>query len=650
MNRAERRRQQKKDAKAVASADPAPSTGLSLEQTLSLALQHHAAGRLPNAERAYHQILQADSNHPVALQYLGVIAHQMGKHDTAIDLLSKALAVAPDYADAHNNLGNAFKALGWQDDAIASFRKAVALEPGFAEAHFNLGNEWKELGQLDDAVASLQQALANKPDYADAHYNLGIVFKEMGRLDDAVASYQEAVSLRPEFAMARNNLGNVFHMMGRLDEAVSCYQGVLAIDPEIAETHYNLGNAFKDLGRLDEAIAHYHKALAITPDYGDAWNNLGNSLQALGRLDDAVDSFRKALAAKPELAEAHRQIAIIRKFSEIDSDVTAMETAFARSGVSDDQRMHLAFGLGKIHEDMGEFDKAFEFYATANALKRATFEFSIDNMEAIFNNLKALFSKDLFDQFHGAGSSDETPIFILGMPRSGTSLFEQILAGHPQIHGAGELYDLQRVINGNFGTIGDAAFADAVTQSDIGRLSRLGDDYVAAIRSGSGGAKFITDKMPNNFQLIGMIKLMLPNAKIIHCRRDPMDTCLSIFKNLFTANGHYYAYDQSELGRYYGLYLDLMDHWRDILPGFVFDVDYEAVIEDQETQTRAMLDYCGVDWDDACLDFHKLDRPVYTASAAQVRRPIYKDAVKSSEKFEGWLKPLGDALGKGALL
>jgi tetratricopeptide (TPR) repeat protein len=644
MNRAERRRQQKKEGKGAASATAPQPAGLSLEQTLSLALQHHAAGRLPNAERTYHQILQADPDHPVALQYLGVIAHQVGKHDIAVDLLTKALAVAPDYADAHNNLGNAFKALGRQDEAIASFHKAISAEPGFAEAHFNLGNEWKELGRLDDAVVSLQQALANKPNYADAYYNLGIVFKEMGRLDDAVASYQQAVSINPELVMAHNNLGNLLHALGRMDEAVSCYQAVLAIDPDVVETHYNIGNAFKDLGRLDEAITHFQKALAGNPHHGDAWNNLGNARQALGRLDEAVDSFRRAVAAKPELAEAHRQLANIRKFSESDNDVTAMENALGRAGGSDEQRMHLAFGLGKAHDDLGQFDKAFEYFSSANALKRATFDFSNDNVEAHFNNLKSLFTKDLFDQFHGAGSSDDTPVFILGMPRSGTSLFEQILAGHPQIHGAGELYDLQRVINGNFGPIGDAAFADNITQADIGRFSNSGDEYARAIRSGAIGERFITDKMPNNFQLIGMIKLMLPNAKIIHCRRDPLDTCLSIFKTLFTANGHFYAYDQSELGRYYGLYLDLMDHWRDVLPGFIFDVQYEDMIADQETQTRTILQYCGLDWNDSCLDFHKLDRPVYTASAAQVRRPIYKDAVQSSKHYEQWVQPLRNAL------
>ncbi len=610
MNRAERRRQQKKERKQTDIAKSIPSVGLPLEQTMNLAIQHHAAGRLPNAERIYRQILQADPDHPTALNLLGVIAHQTGKNNIAVDLIEKALTINPDVAEAHNNLGNALKALGRQNEAMGCFYKAVTIEPEFAEAHFNLGNEWREIGRLDDAVASLQKALAIKPDYTEALYNLGNTFKVSGQLDKAVASYQKA----------------------------------LAINPDFAEAHYNLGNALKDLGRLDETIASYQEALAIIPDYYGVWNNLANVFQHLGRFDEAVECYRKVLALKPEISEAHRQIANIKKFSTYDNDIETMEIAFTRAGANDEQKIHLAFGLGKSYEDVRQYAKAFEYFLTANALKRRTYDYSIESVEFNFNLLKELFTKELFEGHKGAGTPEETPIFILGMPRSGTTLIEQILASHPDIEGAGEIYDLRHVVETDFGAIGSVNFIDKINEADVGDFSSPGRKYIRAIRDRSDFTNFITDKMPNNFQLIGMIKLILPNAKIIHCCRDPLDTCLSIFKNLFTSEGQYYAYDLNELGRYYSFYRDLMDHWHEVLPNFIFDIHYEDVILDQESRTRALLEYCGLEWDEACLEFHKLDRPVYTASFAQVRRPIYKDSVQSWKNYENEMQPLIDLL------
>lgn len=610
MNRAERRRQKKLAGKKSGNAKPIISTDFSIEQSLNLAQQHHVAGRLPNAERIYHQILQTDPNHLIAMNLLGVIAVQVGKHDIAVDLLTKALAIEPNFAEAHNNLGNAFKVLGRQEAAMSSYRKAVAIEPDFAEALLNLANELKEQGRLEDAVTSLQKALASRPDYAEALYNLGIAFKEMQRPEEAIVSYQRALSIKPNYA----------------------------------EAHYNLGNVFKGLARLDEATESFRKALAINPSLAEAWNNLGNTLQALGKLNEAVECYRKTVSFKPELTEAHRQITKTKKFSEYDHDIKAMEFAIAKPRVNDEQRMDLAFGLGKAFDDLGQHKKAFEYFSTANVLKRSTFDFSIESVKFQFQHLKDLFSKNFFESHQAVGFLEETPIFILGMPRSGTTLIEQILASHPDVYGAGELLDLKQVISAEFGEIGDASFPGNVNQADNGLLSDIGQNYINAIRNRSNSSRFITDKMPNNFQLIGMIKLILPNAKIIHCCRDPLDTCWSIYKNLFTSHGNYYAYDLGELGRYYSLYLELMDHWRRIMPEFIFDIHYENLVANQEPHTRELLDYCDLEWNDACLGFHKTNRPVFTASAAQVRQPINKDSIQSWKNYEKWLGPLFEAI------
>jgi len=550
MNRAENRRRRKiaeKASKNVRPVQPARSSPerqqkLTIQQALDLAVQHHTAGRLPQAKSIYQQILQTDDSQPVALHLLGVIAHQVGKNDIAVDLITKALVIKPEYAEAHTNLGNALQDLGKLDEAVDSYQKALAIKPNFAEAH------------------------------------------------------------------------------------------------------NNLGNALQDLGKLDEAVDSYHKALAIKPEYAEAHNNLGTALQELWRPDAAVASYHKALAIKPDYAEAHRHLAGVSKFSEYDDDIKAMEYTYALPGLIDEQRMHLAFGLGKAFEDLCQYEKAFGFFLTGNAIKHGTCEFSIESVEKSFENLKKLFTRNLFSKHRGVGSSDETPIFVLGMPRAGTTLVEQILASHPKVHGAGELGYLNQIVTSYFGKIGDDTFSENFNQASIRDISIAGDEYIGMVRERADTAAYITNKMPDNFMFIGMIKLMLPNAKIIHCRRDPLDTCLSIFKNLFTANNYYYAYDLSILGQYYLLYRDLMTHWCIVLPDFIYNIQYEDVVAEQEKQSRALLAYCGLEWDNACLEFYRTDRPVTTLSSAQVRRPIYKDSVRSWKRYENQLAPLLEVL------
>ena len=613
---------------------------MSNQHALDRALKHHTAGRLPQAEKIYHRILRTDPNQPVALHLLGVIAHQVGKNQVAVDLITKALAVNPDYAQAHNNLGNALLALGKLDEAVASYHQALATKTGYAEAHSNLGVALRALGKFDDAVASFHKALAIAPDHAGAHNGLGNALQALGKPDEAVASCRKALAVKPDFAEAHNNLGVALQDLGKLDEAASNYCKALAIAPDHAAAHNNLGVVLQDQGNMADAVACYGKALAIAPDYAEAHNNLGNALFALGKMDEAVASYHQAIATKTDYAEAHRHLAMVKKFDEYDNDIKAIEDAYAKPGLGDQQRMHLAFGLGKSFEDLRRYEKAFSFYQTGNEIKRGTFVFSIESVEKNFRNLKKLFTENFFSTHQAAGLSDESPIFILGMLRSGTTLVEQILASHPKVFGAGELNHIKRIVTSHFRAIDDPGFTESLNLASSAAFSSAGGDYIRVIRERAGGVEFITDKMPPNFRFIGMIKLMLPNAKIIHCCRDPLDTCLSMFKTLFAAKGHYYAYDLGELGRYYNLYSDLMSHWHGVLPGFIYDIHYEDVVADQEKQSRALLAWCGLEWDEACLAFHKTDRAVHTASAAQVRRPIYTDSIQSWKRYETQLEAL----------
>lgn len=313
MNRAEKRRQKKLAKKATRKGKPGQPNP-AIDQSLTLAVQHHTAGDLGKAEALYQQILQADANHPVALHLLGVIAHQVGKIDLAVERITQALAAKPDYAEAHSNLGNAFKDLGRLEEAVASYRQALTIKPDFADAHNNLGNALKIMGLMDEAAASYHDALAINPAYAEAHSNLGNAFNDMGKPEKAVASYRQALAIKPDYADAHINLGNALKDMELFDEAAASYQKALAINPDHAEAHNNLGNVFRELGKLDEAIASYHKTLAIRPGYAEAHSNIGHTFKDFGKLDEAVESYRKALAIKPDLSGAHSNLLLTEQY------------------------------------------------------------------------------------------------------------------------------------------------------------------------------------------------------------------------------------------------------------------------------------------------------------------------------------------------
>jgi tetratricopeptide (TPR) repeat protein len=320
-----------------------------------------------------------------------------------------------------------------------------------------------------------------------------------------------------------------------------------------------------------------------------------------------------------------------------------MEKLYSADRTTSEQKMHLAFGLGKVYEELEEYQKAFQYLDEGNRLKRETFNFSIAREGEVFSAVKQASAAQTAEQASG-GDPDDTPIFILGMPRSGTSLTEQILASHPQVVGAGELRDLWQVACSLCHTQAPTEIPGCIADADQELINRLGKEYVARLRRFSDSARHIVDKMPHNFLFVGIIRRALPNARIIHCERDPVDNCLSIFKNFFVSE-HGYAYDLKELGEYYLLYQDLMQFWQERYPGVIHRLSYESMVADQENTTRALLEYCGLPWDDACLQFHKTARGVKTASSSQIRRPIYEKSVQLWKQYERELAPLLDALG-----
>ncbi len=582
---------------------------------------------------------------------LGNVLRDIGRLDDAVASCRRALEIKPDYAEAHSNLGNALKDLGQLDDAVASYRQALELKPDYAEAHSNLGNALKDLGQLDDAAASYRQALELKPDYAEAHSNLGNALRDLGQLDGAVASCHRALELKPDLAEAHSNLGNALRDIGRIDDAVVSCRRALELKPDFAEAHSNLGNVLRDLGQLDDAVASYRRALELKPDFAEAHSNLGNALRDLGQLDDAVASYRRALELKPDYIEVRLNLAQAGRVVAGDENFAALvaldnSPPIGTSPLSERKALFLSFALGKCYDDIGNHGKAFSCFLDGCRQKRASFDYDPNQTTQLFTEIMRVFDAATIDRLRGGGDPSHLPIFVLGMPRSGTTLIEQIIASHPEVHGAGELHDLMAIAQNN---IADTSFPDNLRSLDQAQLVALGTRYVAGLQRRAPDMRRITDKMPENFLIVALIHLMLPNAKIIHVNRNPVDTCLSCFTQLFTF-GQQHTYDLAELGLYYADYFRLMQHWRTVLPSDAFlDVRYEDVVADQEAQSRRIVEYCGLEWDEACLDFHKNKRAIQTASVMQVRQPIYRSSVERWKKYESFLAPLLDALGDLAL-
>jgi tetratricopeptide (TPR) repeat protein len=576
----------------------------------------------------------------------GIILHEKGKLANAERAYKKAIKINPNFVEALSNLGNVLLDQGRLKEASNAFLKALKLLPDHPMLLNNVGNVLQLQGENEKALPLLNKAISQDPDNAHAYNNLGNALRALERNEEAVAAYKRVVEINPEFAIGYYNLGLILVELEELNDAIDCFNQALRINPADKNAYLGLGNARSAQGNLDQAVSAYQKAIAIDPLYEKAYKELGKAFGDHGEIEKALTANRKALEINPEYAKAYLPLSKNKKFTEYDDDIRAMESLFSKKGISDEDSSNLAFALGKAHEDLGNFDQSMEYVIKATRLKRNSYDYSISESEEEFDRTKEVFSSEFFSNHPDSGDPDRTPIFILGMPRSGTSLVEQILASHPDVYGAGEIKDLAKVL-ASIGTPDKehqcGIIPDGLLELVAGAFADLGKQYIARIRKYSANAKFITDKMPHNFLQIGFVRAILPNARIIHCTRDPMDNCLSIFKTRLK-NGHGYADNMSELGQYYRMYLELMDYWRDTLPGFIYDQSYEDLVRSQQEQVSKLLQHCGLDWDDACLDFHKTRRKVKTASNAQVRRPIYNDSVQLWTRYEKQLEPLRAAI------
>ena len=542
----------------------------------------------------------------------GVAHQQAGRWQNAEACYRRILAAKPDHADALHLMGVLASQLGQHQAAVELIRKAIAVNGQNAPYFSNLAAALHALGDAEGAIAACREAIRINPDYATGHLNLATALRGRGAHAEAIAAYREAIRL------------------GAGD----------------AKTHLSLGHALKDGGRFEEAIHAYREAVRLEPGFADAHHGLGMALVELGRLPEAKSAIEQAVLLEPRNASFLRSLGELTQFVRGDPLLAQLEAlATDASSLPLAHQTALHFTLAKAYADLREHEAAFRQLAAGNALQRAQIAYDEPHMLGLMERVETTFSTGLFETRRNVGHPSQLPIFIIGMPRSGTSLVEQILASHPAVFGAGERKLLGKTLDDVCATSGTAgAFPEMVAAMTTAQFDELGARYVAELAKLAPDAKRITDKLPSNFFFAGLIHLALPKARIIHVVRDPVDTCMSCYSKLF-ADGNPFSYDLAELGRYYRHYAALMAHWHRVLPGGrMLDVNYEDVVADLEGQARRMLAYCGLDWDAACLAFHRTERPVLTASAAQVREPIYDRSIGRRRAYEPHLAPLLDAL------
>jgi tetratricopeptide (TPR) repeat protein len=632
--------------KRKAGPSKSASAAKSLAALFADGVKCHQAGELAKAVALYDRILslkhalpEVHSNRGVALASLGKLADAEAAH-------RRAIALNPNFADAYNNLGSVLLNLGKFEASEDALRQAIALKPHFPEAFSNLGNTLKEQGRLSEAEAAYRSAIALNPHFAPARNNLGNVLIDLGELHAAEQTLRHTIVLQPQCEEAFSNLGKALREQHRLTEAEAACRHAIELNPDHPEAHNNLGNVLMDQGRLTDAEAAYRVAIGLKPDFAIAYNNLGAALKQLGRLADGRRAVERAIQIAPRNPLLFLNLGDFGSFVAGDPFMTAMgELAEGMASLPISQQIELHFALAKAYQDVGLNEKSFRELLAGNALKRSQIPYDEVATFRAFEHIQKVFTPERMRWLQDSGNPSSVPVYIVGMPRSGTTLIEQILASHPQVFGAGELSNFGDIAAGIFPSSDDGcAFPEVMLSMSRERLRRVGERYVSEIIHLSSNAAHIIDKMPLNFLFVGLIHLALPNARIIHAVRDPVDTCVSCFARLFDA-GQYHTYDLAELGRYYRHYRALMEHWHNVLPaGRILDVRYEEVVADLEAQARRIVAHCELQWDPRCLAFHETDRPVRTASAAQVRRPLYRSAIGRSRIYHSFLTPLRAAL------
>ena len=525
---------------------------------------------------------------------------------------------------------------GQIDKALLSIKELIQDFPNIPLLHNISGACNSALGEIDPSIISFNKAIELKPDYDEAYFNLGVAFHQTGQLGEAINCYERAISIKHAYPTAHNNLGLIALSQGQLDNALKSFEWAVAYSPEYAEAHNSLGAALQELKQFQKAKVSFKKAVALNPQYAQGLHNLAILSEIINLPDEASEYYEKALAVEPNYAEAYRNQSRTKKYKKNDPQIAQMQSIYSNDNLSISDKVHINFALAKVNEDLGNQKDFFKHLDEGSRLRKKQLNYNINETEEFHSSLIRLFSEDQpkIKQL-SLDPLDIRPIFIVGMPRSGTSLVEQIISSHHSVHGAGELNNFKNVVTPALKNyIGN--LTNTINEDDLLSIRK---NYIKSLMDLNVSEKIITDKMPVNFRMIGLILTAIPEAKIIHLTRNPKATCWSNYKHYF-ANENGFTFDQEDLARFFILYQELMGFWHKSFPNKIHDISYERLTTHQEDETQKLLKYCELDWDNNCLNFHKNTRAVHTASASQVRQKMYQGSSDAWKKYEKFLQPL----------
>jgi tetratricopeptide (TPR) repeat protein len=603
-------------------------------------------GNLVDARFAFKKAIELDPKNAQAHNNLGIVHFERKEFEDAASCYRHALAIHPKFAEAHNNLGNALRVLGDRDGAFAAYQNALVYRETYPEAYNNLSTILREEGKIAEAEHALKKAIAQHPGYVEAHNNLAALYAGDGKEVDALRILGEALKLEPRNPTSLILTARIQLNRGNHSATERACRIVIEDDAAHAEAQTVLGHVLHETDRYEEAIAALEAALAANPAHSEARNFYGVALKSVGRLDEARTQILEAIALNDAMSGAYANLHDLVDFSKSPELFQRIEELV--EGAPDKnapQMLPLHYAYAKALDDCGEAGRALDHYISGGQMKRASLNYNEAETFQFFADIKQAFTSDTFAKRPFAGNLNDRPVFIVGMPRSGSTLVEQILSSHPDVYGAGEVKYLSRalaVLRDRFPAL--PRYPELLGKMAPAQFDIMAQTYLTDLLASAGNAPRVTDKLLTNYFYVGMIHLLFPHAKIINTRRDPVDTCLSAFTKLFKDDMPH-SYDLGELGRYYRQYAALMDHWTAVLPkGVMTTVVYEDVVANTEDAARQLVDFLGLPWHDGCLDFHKSDRPVKTASVAQVRKPIYTSAVDRWRKYGTGLQPLIDAL------
>ncbi len=604
-----------------------------------MALQHYQEGRLRQAQDECLRILRKQQR-PDAILILAKIAHEQREFKVAVERYQQFLRIIPNHEQTHLYLGVVLEELGHTVRAIEHYKKSITYGQNNAAVHGHLADAWSKLQRWEEAIKAYQQVLVIQADDVRTMIKLGNAFAGAKLIPESILMYEKALTLQPDKALAHRHLGTSLLVMGQVRKAIKCFDHALRLRPNYFAVRIELALALRQLGRAEEALVPLEEAIGLKPDDDEAHINLALTLKQLGQIEPAIERLEQFLAIKPSCGRAYYHISIINPKQEL---IPVVKKLVSDPKLPNEDAIYCHFALGNFFDSGESFDQAFKHFLRANRLQRETLNYDARENTHYVDSLIRVYSKGFFQGKRQFGSASLLPVFIVGMPRSGTTLIEQILSSHALVHGAGEIRACPAI---NYSIAQQLKYAkpdpDCMSLIDRKMVEEYSARYLQELTFHCPAAARITDKEPGNFFRIGLIKTLFPDARIIHCQRNPLDNCISVFFHFFTA--FQCSFELTELGQFYRDYQRLMTHWQNHFPGEIFTVQYEELVQDQERVSKRLIDYLGLEWDEKCLDFHNNERNVMTPSNLQVRQPMYKNSINRWKRYEEYLQPLIEVL------